>query len=259
MWYKLKKIYIYPDGVTEKQVRPYKKKEYDIDITHLKSNNTYSIGNRWVAFSKDWVYFYSQTNREILQYTLSTPFDLSTASQTPQTLSVPNTSELHQLYISLDWTKLAYWNYSSNWVGVYDLTTPYDITTATNRILRGDSYVTWLRFNPDGTKMYVNHYSSTGVQEFSLSTPRDPTTWTLLSNISWYWRCVSLSPEWDKLIYANSGWTTYQYTLTTPRDISNRTDQKTASNSVIWYYPTLSLDGSHIMASNRVCEFYEKQ
>lgn len=50
MWYKLKRILIYPDGVTEKQVRPYKY-EYSYDFRNKTAAQVTSAG--WTIGSKN--------------------------------------------------------------------------------------------------------------------------------------------------------------------------------------------------------------
>lgn len=86
MWYKLKRILIYPDGVTEKQVYPAWWKPWANTIVYypLNSDKTvynlwtlwsnYDLTNNWVTFSSEWWYFNGSS-------WLSTSTNLPDASQ----------------------------------------------------------------------------------------------------------------------------------------------------------------------------------
>lgn len=254
----VKEIYL---GTTK--VRPI---EYDIDISNFKSfgSQTYPWWNRGCTFSKDGMHFYAENNTQVLQYTLAAPYDLANVSSS-KTLSIPNASELHQVYISPDGTKLACWNYASNttsWkVTVYTLTTPHDISTATNIKTKGYTRITGIWFKPDGTRMYVAYYNSSKVVQYNLATARDPSTAWSSAWSAWNsnGRCVSLSPDGQFMINATDSGGITQYKLSTPRDISTATSYKTKTGQT-YYYPSLSLDGSRLVVRNwnYLWVFYEK-
>lgn len=58
MWYKLKRILIYPDGVTEKQVRPISRYGYDFRNKSINQINTdgWTVQSWTIAFDANWVY-----------------------------------------------------------------------------------------------------------------------------------------------------------------------------------------------------------
>lgn len=249
MWNKIQRIY-----VGSNLVRP--EIEYDIDISNFKSfgSQTFPWWWRGCTFSKDWMHFYTQNNTQVLQYTLAAPYDLANVSSS-KTLSIPNATELHQVYISPDGTKLVCGNYASNttsWkVTVYTLTTPNDISTATNIKTKWETYISGVRFKPDWTRLYVAHYSSSKVTQYNLSTPRDVSTAGSSAWSGWNsnGRCVSLSPDGQFMINATSWGGITQYKLSTPRDISTATSYKTKTDNT-YYYPSLCVNWSRLIVRN---------
>ena len=248
----IKRVTIRPNG-TEKQIRPVEtEKQYNIDISNFESTTTFNYGDRWTAFSKWWYYFYSWWNTQIKAYKLSTPYDVNNYIEL-KTETIPSTQEIHQVYISPDGTKLAWANYSS-YIWIYDLTTPYDISTKTNLITSNPWYCTWIWFKPDGTELYVARYSSPWLVQYHLSTPWDISTASATASFGGSYRCVSLSPDGQYLLYADSGWTAYQMELTTPRDITTRQNYKSLASH---YYPTLAVDGACFLDWRFMWKFYE--
>lgn len=246
-------------GWEEKRIWP--NIEYDIDITNFKTTASYSwVSWAWAwTFSKDWKnFFVSQNNGNINQYVLSTPYNFNTVTDTK---TVSSSWQIHQVYISPDGLHLAYASYSS-FVWIWDLTTPNDVSTATNHKTRWCSYPVWIWFKPDWTRFYVWFYSNSWIQQYDLSTPWDITTLTGTGGLgTWTERWVTLSKDGTILIRCDSSngsaHTLYQYTLSTPRDITTATQTKTASVSGAMY--SLTHDDSRLNeATNWVWEFYEK-
>ena len=229
-------------------------KEYDIDINNFESETTFQYGSRATAFSTWWEYFFSETNTEIVAYHLSTPYDVDNYDSVKTSATIPNTNELHHVYISPDWRKLAWANYP-NYIWIYDLTTPYDIDTMTNLITTNPWQCTWIWFKPDGTEMYVTRYANPCYIQYHLSTPWNISTATQYATIDNRWaRGGALSPDWKYLIYASDNWTTYQMELTTPWDITTRQSYKTLAAH---YYPTLAVDWACFLDWPFMGKFYE--
>lgn len=257
MWNKIKKIY-----VGTNQVRPEVK--YNIEIWNYKSNTTFSTSsygtaNRWWPFSLDGTKRYSWNNGStIYEYTLSTPYDpTSMVSSTSKSAS----GQIHQVYLSPDGSHLAFASYWSL-VWIWEMTTPNDLTTATNYKTKSFSSPVGVWFKPDGTIMYVGFYSSEWIKQYSLSTPRDITTATQTWQLAtWRERWVTLSSDWTILIRANdsnsSNRTVYQYTLSTPWDITTATQTHSISWNDWFALPNLSLNDKYLICNNRIAEFYE--
>jgi hypothetical protein len=118
----------------------------------------------------------------IFQYSLSTAYDISTASYDSVSLDVssqdtgPNAIE-----ISTDGTKMYIIGWQNDTVFQYTLTSAFDLSTASyaNKsfsVSTSELSPFALRFNPNGTKMYVLGTSQDKVRQYSLSTAFDVST-----------------------------------------------------------------------------------
>ena len=139
------------------------------------------------AFSADGTKMYvlcnakvSGNNGEIFQYTLSTPWDVSTASYASKTF----VADVHSSGMTFkpDGTMLyVAENGGTESVIEYSLGTPWDISTAT---ATGDTFSFaaqggrgWgIQFKPDGTKMYIFDGDTYEINEYTLGTAWDITT-----------------------------------------------------------------------------------
>jgi len=124
----------------------------------------------------------------IYQYTLSTAWDLSTASYASKSFDVSSqASTPASYYIKPDGTKLYVNDSVSDSVYQYTLSTAWDISTAsydsvslsTNSV---DAAPNGLAFRSDGTRMYVLGTSGDAVYEYSLSTAWDLSTAVYTNN-----------------------------------------------------------------------------
>lgn len=118
----------------------------------------------------------------VFQYSLSTAYDISTASYDSVTLDVssqeagPNAIEF-----STDGTKMYIVGWQNDTVFQYTLTSAFDLSTASyaNKsfsVANQESAPLGLRFNPDGTRMYITGYSNDKVRQYTLSTAYDVST-----------------------------------------------------------------------------------
>lgn len=133
-------------------------------------------------FKPDGTKFYMGGTSYIYSYTLSTPWDVTTASYDSQSLVVTSSTG-SSLHISDDGVNL-YSGGTSNIVH-YTLSTPWDVTTGTlsyNLVnTNHNNYGLYIR--PDGTTLYSSQTLSGayGIQQWSLSTPFDLSTATKTS------------------------------------------------------------------------------
>lgn len=176
------------------------------------------IKPNWFCFSNDGVYMFYSTEdwNEIRRYTLSTPRDISTASlDSGQSLAVPS-SFAPNVCVSDDGEYIYFWIDDTASIYQYELTTPFDLTTATNQ--KTTSTTTGgmnVQIKNNGKYLYMAHsISSTPVKQYELSTPYDiSSTKTEVGSktFSSYdeWRCLFVSNDGQYWTMGNSsGWVT---------------------------------------------------
>jgi len=136
-----------------------------------------------VVFSTDGtkMYLSDAFNSGILQYALSTGFDVSTASYT-QNFATTATGENDPRAVAFntDGTTMFIVGVQSDSVIEYALSTAYDISTASLvdsfSVSAQDINPNGLTFNADGTQMFIVGYTSNAVFKYTLSTGFDVST-----------------------------------------------------------------------------------
>ena len=131
-----------------------------------------------LAFSSDGtkMFVVGGTGDSVFQYTLSTGFDLSTASYDSVSFSVDSQDAAPAgLAFNSDGTKMFMLGASSGKVFQYTLSTSFDLSTASYdsvefSVNSQETAPTGLAFNSDGTKMYVIGSTSDKVFQYTLST-----------------------------------------------------------------------------------------
>ena len=128
------------------------------------------------------MYIVGRTANAVFQYTLSTAWDVSTASYASKSFSVAgqeaNTSGL---FFKPDGTTMYIGGVTSDTVFQYTLSTAWDVSTASYAsksfsVLTQESAPTGLFFKPDGTVMYVLGAANDTVFQYNLSTAWDIST-----------------------------------------------------------------------------------
>ena len=202
---------------------------YSLDISGVSI-----FANRGMSWNNDGTKMYFNSQDNIYEYTLSTPFDLSTAS-----FNQSNPIEdQHSISISLQditWnnngTKMFAVSFSE-YVYEYTLSTAFDISTLSYNnksvdISSEESGPTGLDWNSDGTKLNIVGKGNDNVYEYTLSTAFD------ISTMSYNNKSLDISSEdssMNGIIWNNDGTKlflcgdsnnrVYEYNLTTPFDIS---------------------------------------
>jgi sugar lactone lactonase YvrE len=150
------------------------------------------------------------------QYTLSTSFNLSTASYDSVSFSFSSQGAVPQgIAFNNDGTKMYMVESSNDSVHQYNLSTAFDVSTAAYdnvsfSVASQDTLPSSIVFNNDGTKMYM---AGTGnsIYEYSTATPA---TITYPSTLQWPSGTAPTSPsigETDVLTFnTTDGGTTYQ-------------------------------------------------
>lgn len=156
------------------------------DVTTATSVRYISVNTPdWIYFDDTWTYMFigCENDHSIKRYTLSTPRDISTATQ-DQSLPLGN-YYICNVCLSEDWKHIYYGKYSGSQDTLYsyDLSTAYDLTTATNQknIYIG-SFVLAISVKNNWKYMFVAHIDSP-ITQYELETPYDIT-----SNKTEIWR-----------------------------------------------------------------------
>lgn len=204
---------------------------YDSVSFSVNSQNTNPLD---IAFNNDGtkMYIMGNINDTVLQYSLSTGFDLSTASY--DSVSFATTSQdtnPRKLSFNTDGTKMYIFGTTTDTVYQYSLSTAFDLSTTSydSVSFNAASQSTnpkGLTFNSDGTKMYLG--GGTVFYQYSLSTAFDLST-TSYDSVSFSVSSQESSDAPD-LTFNNDGTkmyvvgatndSVYQYSLSTAFDLS---------------------------------------
>lgn len=200
------------------------------------------------------LYYARANSTTIYQYTLSTPWDISTAtSEKSISLSI---SGAKCIRFSSDGLNM----YLSGGTGIlqHTLSTAWDISTATYSQTSSNTSLYQFCFNPDGTKIvYIR--DQTSLYYANLSTPWDISTInsaTSKSGIEDSYVSVTFSTDGTKF-YTHYGYFVYEYHLTTPFDLSTASSLRTVLNTEDWVDNNISTDfafsqdGLYLYLANR--------
>jgi len=172
-----------------------------------------------IAFNNDGtkMYMSGNNNDSVFQYSLSTSFDLSTASYDSVSFSVASQdTSPFTVAFSGDGTKMFILGFSNDSVFQYSLSTSFDLSTASYdsisfSLASQDTTPAGLSFNSDGTKMYMVGLSSDTVYQY---TTGSVATITYPSTLEWPSGTAPTSPDagdTDVITFSTTdGGTTYQ-------------------------------------------------
>jgi DNA-binding beta-propeller fold protein YncE len=179
------------------------------------------------------LYVIGSTGDNIYEYNLSTAWDIGTASFLQLKSVAAEEDTPNGLFFKPDGTKLYVIGSTGDDINEYDLSIPWDISTASYMQLKSislqESNPQGLFFKPDGTKLYVIGTGGIEVNEYDLSIPWDISTATFLQ-----FKSVSaqelapqglfFKPDGTKLyVIGTSGIEVNEYNLSTPWNISTAT------------------------------------
>jgi DNA-binding beta-propeller fold protein YncE len=134
------------------------------------------------------MYVIGNSGDDVNEYDLSTAWDVTTSSYLQNFSISAQETDPQGLFFKPDGTKMYVIGNSGDDVNEYDLSTAWDVSTAS--YLQNFSVTTQetnpqsLFFKPDGTKMYVLGNTGDDVNEYDLSTAWDVTTASYLQNFS---------------------------------------------------------------------------
>ena len=169
---------------------------------------------------------------DINQYTLSTAFDITTASYTRVFSVASQESDPTDVKFNSDGTKMFVLGYNGDEVNEYALSTAWNISTATFTsnfsVASQEIAPRALAFNNDGTRMYIAGAAGSDIVQYTLTTGFDVTTAAFLSVTL----DVSAHGQPNGLAFNNTGKElfvlgysdfVYLYSLSTAFDVSTAT------------------------------------
>jgi DNA-binding beta-propeller fold protein YncE len=179
------------------------------------------------------VYVLGPANDTIYQYALSTAWDIQSASYESKSCTVGFYDTVPTgLHFRDDGTKIYINGQSSDRVSIITLATPWDVSTAilpyrSFSVVSQENAPTGLFFKDDGTKVYIVGQTNDRIYQYSLGTAWDITT-ASYDNVSFLVQTQEATPnglffkdDGTKVyIVGTTGDTIYQYSLSTPWDIS---------------------------------------
>jgi sugar lactone lactonase YvrE len=185
------------------------------------------------------MYIIGNIGREVNQYTLSTAWNVSTASFLRLFSVSGQETSPQSLFFKPDGTAMYVMGAIGDDINQYTLSTAWDISTASFlqlfSIAGQETNPTGLFFSPDGTKMYVTGSVGDDVNQYALSTAWDVTTASFVQLFSVAAQedvpqGVFFKPDGLIMyIVGSTGDDVNQYTLTTAWDISTASYSKTFS------------------------------
>ena len=194
-----------------------------------------SSGPQGMAFSSDGGKMFVVGNivDNVDEYELSTPFDVSTA------VNVSAISVQLQEYrptgiaFSNDGAKMFVIGTHGVDVNEYDLSTPFDVSTAVNvtatSVSAREGTPQGMAFSSDGTRMFVVGWDANGVNEYKMSTPFDTSNATFVGSFSIseheaFPTGIAFSSDGAKMFVIGIGKKSVnEYKMPTPFDTSNAT------------------------------------
>jgi len=134
------------------------------------------------------MYVVGTTGDDINEYDLSTAYDVSTATFNQNFSVSAQETNPRGVEFKTDGTKMYVVGTSGDDVNEYNLSTAWDVSTASysqNFSVSGQEANPYsVRFKPDGTKMYVTGTSGDDINEYSLSTAWDVSTASYVQNFA---------------------------------------------------------------------------
>jgi len=188
-----------------------------------------------VTFSDDGasMFVLDEQTESVFQYSLTTGFDVSTASFSGTSFDVSGEETIPRgIAFNADGTRMFIIGQASNSVHQYSLTTGFDLSTAsfsgTSFDVSGEeSQAEGVAFNADGTRMFVIGTGSNSVHQYSLTNGFDLSTASFsgtsfdVSSQDTNPRDVAFNADGTRMfIIGDSSDSVHQYSLTTDFDVS---------------------------------------
>ena len=202
---------------------------YD-NVSFSVASQELSPNSLWIKDDGLKMYVIGPNQDSVVEYSLSTAWDITTASHTASTSVNAQETTPHGFFFKSDGTKMYLTGSNGDDVNEYDLTTAWDSTTLSHvqvqSVSAQDTGPQDVWFNTDGTKMFVVGFSGKDVNEYSLSTAWDVSTISFTTNFSVSSqangpRGIFMNPDGTKMyIIDNTSDEVHEYDLTTGFDLS---------------------------------------
>jgi len=224
---------------------------FDItQVTFDTSINTQDSDVRDIQWNNDGTRLYEvgRNTLEIYQYTLSTPFEITTASHsTGDSISTQDTTPLGIAWND-DGSRLYEVGRDSNRIYQYSVSTPFDINTASflTSISTQDNNSSGIAWNDDGSRLYEVGFGSDQIYQYTVSTPFDITTASHSSGDSINTQAngatgIAWNDDGSRLYEVDFfDAEIYQYTVSTPFEITSAsfstsiTSQDSNPTGIVW-------------------------
>lgn len=177
------------------------------------------------------MYVLGDVGRDVNEYTLSTPWDVTTATFVAVvTQGTPLEADPTGLFFKSDGLSLYITGSGNDYVSQYTLTTAWDVTTATflqrYSVTAQETLPQGVFFSTDGSKMYVMGLAGDDVNEYTLSTPWNVLTasYTRVFSVATQEtnpKTVFFKPDGTKMYISGNTGKIHEYTLTTPWNLSS--------------------------------------
>lgn len=145
-------------------------------------------GMSGLVFKPDGYKFYlsGNTNDKVYEYSLTTAWDVSTASYSQSASLDSNNTTPNGMFINATGVHLYTVDYGSNEVFQYSLSTAWDVSTLSYvrkfSIATYETGSTGITFKADGTEMYTIGFQGAAVDQWSLTTAWDVSTASFLQS-----------------------------------------------------------------------------
>lgn len=210
---------------------------FNLDFARFDNKIEPLAGQRGLYISPDGLNIYvCNVNDDVVQYTMSTRFDITTATIT-NTLDVSaKETDLYGVFFKPDGTKMYTLGDAGDSVDEYDLSTTWDISTAV--YLQEFATVVnprGLYFREDGKQMYITGATGT-IQSKHLSTPWDVSTAVNLDSVAFAGpKGIYISRDGFTLFMPDAVGNVTIWKMTAPFKISTA-----AADSIFDIFPPLS-------------------
>ena len=203
-----------------------------VDSFNVSSQETQPLG---MAFNTGGtkMFVVGLTGADVNEYTLSTGFDVSTASFVDSFSVSAQDTQPAGVKFNTDGTKMFVVGYTNDVVYEYNLSTGFDVSSASfvdsfsvsaQAVLPID-----LAFNPEGTSMFIVDYTGQDVNEYSLSTAFDISSASFVRNFSvssqdTQPRSVAFNENGSKMfLLGSTNYSVYQYSIGSFTNQMNKT------------------------------------
>jgi hypothetical protein len=210
---------------------------FSVDITSATFVDSFSVSAQeivpnGIAFNTDGtkMFIVGSTGDDVNEYTLSTGFDVSTATFVDAFSVATEETIPTGIAFNTDGTKMFICGAIGDDVNEYTLSTGFDVSTAafvdSFSVSAQDTTPTGIAFNTDGTKMFIVGGSGGDVNEYTLSTGFDVSTasfvdaFVVSAQDSAPWGIAFNTAGTKMFIVGTTGDAVYEYTLSTGFDVS---------------------------------------